>query len=65
MDTPTRRWRVQPVREDADEGGLVYVPLEETWPDWHCEHCNQLMAGREFACGYCGHVRADIDQLCG
>lgn len=51
------------VAENAADGCLVFVPMEETWPDWHCDWCSQRMSGHEFACGYCGNVRDDIDGL--
>lgn len=58
----TRRYRVLPQREDADEGGMSFVPLEETWPEWQCEECHQRWPGIEIACGFCGRLREDIDQ---
>lgn len=62
------------VREDADLGCVVIVPLpeepeyvevdiSESWPQWRCDFCSTAQPGREFACGYCGRVREDIDSL--
>lgn len=65
------RYRILDVPEDAADGCRLIAPepieatevdISESWPDWHCE-CGTLNAGREFACGYCGTVREDIDAL--
>ena len=61
------RYRFEP--EDADDGSGLCVaddveelPMSATWPPWTCGECGQHWPGVEFACGYCGATREDIDS---
>ena len=62
------------VREDADLGTVYIVPIpepvedvevdiSESWPDWRCDWCSTAQPHVEFACGFCGRVREDLDAL--
>ncbi len=61
--------RTQWVNEDAADGCMLSVPValdaavywDEALPPWRCEECGQRWPGDEFACGYCGTVREDVD----
>ena len=76
---PAARYREMLVEEDAGDGCRVFVPLppdepyedvmdhalpmEATYPHWHCDGCGQRMSGLDFACGYCGVTREDMGDL--
>ena len=59
------KWRVQIVRENAAEDVELWVrvPIEETWPEWHCDDCGQFNDRWRIVCGMCGVVREDLDSL--
>ena len=65
-DEPTvlSQWYEPPPAEPLDwhEDALDHaVRFADIRPDWHCDSCGQRVEGREFACGYCGDTRTDID----